>query len=1180
MKKNFNQPRLGSTLLKFNLKMKLTFLFLLTALLGLHANDSYAQKAKVSLDLENATVREVLDNIESNTKFNFVYNTKHVDLQRKLSLKFNKEHIDIVLKRLFGDTNTHYKVKGIQVVLWKSIKKKQSKVPIVKQISVEPESIQAIVSGTITDKDGTPLPGANILEKGTANGTQADFDGNFSLSVEDENAVFVISYLGFATKEVPLNGKTNITIVLEESAAGLDEVVVVGYGTQKKVNLTGAITSIKTEELNEIPTNNLSNTLAGRAPGVNITNTSGLSGASSSIRIRGSFGEPLYVIDGIVRDKEAFDALNANEVDQLSFLKDAATASIYGSRAGNGVILVTTKKGVEQKPVFNFQTSYSYSLPTQTLLSDLTTATDELIYQNRVAEFNGTTPPNGPVEFEYFENRSYNVNDFIWRNPSSRDYSLSVAGGGKAVTYYTLASYRGEDGSFKGLDYNKFNLRSNVSAELSKSITLDLNVAASQQNHDRFYWPFSPDDDYDVSDLYRVTFNWPKTYPFYTEADGTPSNQITDYPVQTPMGSWLAWSVIDQIVGNRYIKTRKRQLSSIASLNIDLGKFIPGLSTKFVGSYLAEDYMRKHFLTFQNNYVFNQADPDGNRFIPGAPDPNKTNTFTFSQNQEFLSYNINTSWEYQADWFINYQNTFGDHSVNSMVVFEQAENGLYGAYAKAEDPVTNYDQDFVYSTDAERRYGSGYEEIGARQSIIGRVNYDFKEKYIAEFSFRYDGNTLFPKNGRWGFFPSVSAAWRISEESFLSDTDWLNELKLRASYGTTGNDLDVNNNRISPFSFVNTYSNNGSYIFGNNLYRGIGPGATPNPNLTWATSTTYNTGIDFETLNRKLVGTLDIFYKKEVDILGSRLVTLPDNYGQSLAPENYAERSWRGGELSVMWRDFSENGKFKYSIYGNIGYAKDQWDKIDQDPIFEPGGLRESETKIGQPINRIFGLNSLGIIRTQEQLDELLAQGFTQFGRTPYLGGLYFEDIRGDGYAPGPDGKIDGNDFQLLSENTVPRVNYGFGFNLGWGNLTMDAHFQGVSNYDRIISNQEGAGMRQHGGTVRPYYPIWASDVWTPDNPDAKYPRVVGRNWYESGTGATSFWIHNGAYVRLKNLNIGYSLPKEVLDNIGVSSVQIFLNGTNLFAISDVTEFHDPEQKNYDSYPVMKSYSVGMNFKF
>lgn len=1045
---------------------------------------------------------------------------------------------------------------------------------------VSSRTVAVTVSGTVTSASGESMPGVNVVEKGTSNGTTTDIDGKYSLSVQ-ENATLVFSFIGYQTQEMAVGGQTVINVVLSEDARNLEEVVVVGYGTQKKVNLTGAITAVKADELNNISSANLSNTLAGRAPGVNITGTSGLSGASSAIRIRGSFAEPLYVIDGIVRDKEAFDALQPNEVDQLSFLKDAATASIYGSRAGNGVVLVTTKQGVAQKPTFGFQTSYTVSTPTQTLLSDQYKATDELIYQNRVAEFLGTTPPNGPEEFAYFENLSYNVNDFIWRNPTSQNYALSVTGGSDKLTYYSLLSYRGEEGSYKSLDHGKVNLRTNVTAKITDAIKLNLNVSANQQNHDRFYWPFSPDDDYDVSDLYRVSFNWPKVYPFYTEADGTPANYITDYPVQTPMGSWLAWSVIDQIVGDRYIKTRKRQMNTIMALDVDLGKYVEGLSARVSGNYLGYDYMRKKYLTFQKNYVFNQADPDGNRFLPAAPDPNKTNTFTFSNNEPFLSYELNTGWNYQFNAFLNYDRTFGKHGVTGMLVYEQAENGEYGAFARAQDPITSYDQDFVYSTDAEKRYGNGWEDIGARQSLIGRVNYNFNERYIAEFSFRYDGNTLFPKDKRWGFFPSVSTAWRISEESFMEGSrSWLDELKLRASYGSTGNDLDVNGNRIRPFSYNRVYTNAGSYIFGDELYRSIQPGATPNPNLTWATSTTYNVGVDVTTMNGRLTGSLDVFKRVEEDILGSRLVTLPDNYGQSLAPENYAARSWRGGELSVMWQDHAFNDKVKYSVYGNTGYARDQWDAIDEDPVFGPGGNRHFETRIGQPLNRIFGLRAMGMVRTQEQLDALLETGFKQFGRNPYLGGLIFEDVRGDGYAPGPDGKIDGNDFQLLSNNAAPRLNYGFGLNVEWRNFSVAAHFQGVGVYDRIISNQEGPGMRQHGGAVRPYYPIWTKDVWTPENPDADYPRPIGSNWYESGTGASSFWIRNGAYLRLKNINVGYNLPKAWMSRIKVDRAQLFFNGNNIFAIADIKEFHDPEQKNYDSYPLMRSFTFGIDVKF
>ena len=1049
-------------------------------------------------------------------------------------------------------------------------------------VSAHSQTTGQEVTGRVSDERGDGLPGVNVSVKGTNRGTVTDVNGSYSISADNSSTTLVFSFVGFTSQEILVGNRTTIDVTLTTDVKGLSEVVVVGYGTQKKVNLTGAVTAVNAGELVNMTASNLSNTLAGRAPGVNVTNTSGLAGATSRIRMRGAFGEPLFVIDGIVRDKQAFDAVEAGEVDQMSFLKDAATAAIYGSRAGNGVVLITTKKGGKSKPVFNFQSNYTTASPTMTLLSDLTTATDELIYQNRVAEFNGTALPNGPEEFEYFKNLIYNVHDFIWRNPSNHRQSLSVSGGNDKISYYSLLSYRGEKGSYTSVDHGKVNLRSNVTAHISEDITMDLNIGASQLNLDRFYWPFTGDDDFDVSDLYRVTFNWPKTYPFYTEADGTPADYVTDYPVQTPMGSWLAWSVIDQVIGNRYIRTREREMSSILSINFKLDKFIPGLSTKISGAYVAEDYMRKKFLTFQKNYVFNQADPEGNRFLPAPPDPTKTNTFTFSQNQPFMSYDMQINWNYQLNWFLNYNRTFGKHTVEALGVFEQAENGGNWVNSRAENPLTSYDQMFVYPTDREMRATNGTETIGARQSYIGRLNYNFDSRYIAEFSFRYDGNTLFPKHKRWGFFPSVSAAWRISEEPFFKNMSHkIDELKLRASYGTTGNDLNVNNDRINAFAYTYKYVNSGSYMFGDRLFTAIAPGATPNPNLTWATSTSYNFGADAAFLNNRLNTSLDVFVRKETNILGSRLVTLPDNYGQALAPENYAARSWRGGEFQLEWRDRAFGSEVNYSINANIGYARDRWDIYDEAAAFAPGGNRHFQSRIGRPENRIVGLKAIDIVRTQEQLDALLAENFTQFGRKPYLGGLYFEDVRGDGYSPGPDGKIDGNDVQLLSTDNTPRFNYGFGLNFSYKGFSVQTHFQGVLKYDRIISNQEGPGMRQHGGAVRPYYPIWASaDVWTPENPGGKYPRPIGQNWYESGTESSSFWIRNGAYARLKNLNVAYNLPSNWISAIRLDGAQLFFNGTNLFAISKMKEFHDPEQLNYDSYPIMKTFTFGLDIRF
>ncbi len=1005
--------------------MKVTLILCFLAI-QLSAASVYSQYVSLNLSMKNTTVGAVINSIKSQTGYEFSYDADLLDkVIGTVSVDMKNEQIETILNKIFGGTDINFRVLNNRIFL-KEEPGKLKNLSVVNQ-----QQSQKTVKGTVVDAANIPVIGANVFVKGTTHGTITDMDGNFTLTNVAENSTLVISYIGFLEKNVEVGNKTSFDIVLLEDSKKLEEVVIVGYGTQKKVNLTGSITAVNASELSGISTSNLSNTLAGRAPGVNITGNSGLMGASSNIRIRGGFGEPLFVIDGIVRDKDAFDALEVNEIDQLSFLKDAATASIYGSQAGNGVVLVTTKGGTQQKPMFNYQGSYTFMTPTQELFSDMFTATDELIYQNRVAQYQGLATPNGEKEFEYFKDKNYNVNDYIWQTPWNQKHSVSVSGGNEKVTYYALGSYIGEEGSYKNLENDKFNLRSNVTAKITDQIKMNFNLAANQQNQQRFYWPFSDDDEQTIGDLYRCTFNWPKTYPFYLNADGSPANNVTDYPVQTPMGSWQAWNVVDQVVGDRYIKTRKREVNAILSFDIDLGKFIPGLTTKLVGNYIGNDYMRKKYLTYQHNYVWAAANSDQNRFIPAAPDPNKMNTFTFSQNQEFLSYNVHSLWSEQLNWFLNYNHSFGKHDVSGTLVWEQQANGGEKVYAKGESPLTNYDQMFVYSTDAERRWGDAWEVTNGRLSWIGRFNYTYDQKYIAEFSFRYDGNTLFPKEKRWGFFPSFSGAWRISNESFMENTsNWLDNLKIRASYGTTGNDLNVNNKEIEPFSYMNVYQSGYSYIWGDNLNLGIEPGATPNPYLTWATSATYNVGFDFGVLNNRLSGSFDAFYKTEKDILGSRIVTIPDTYGQSLAPENYAERSWRGVEFNAMWRDKAFGGQLDYSIYGNVGFSKDQWDVLDQTALYSPGGNLEEFSAIGKPLNRLSGLKTLGIIRTQEQLDELLAKGFKQYGRNPYLGGLYFEDVRGDGYSPGPDGKIDGNDVQLLSDNAAPRINYGFGTNL------------------------------------------------------------------------------------------------------------------------------------------------------
>ena len=1061
---------------------------------------------------------------------------------------------------------------------------------------------QVTIKGTVKDTAQNPLAGASVQVKGAKNGVLTESSGNFSIGAPASAGTLLISYAGFVTQEIPFSGNVeNLEIQLKRSIASIDEVVVIGYGKQRKGDITGAVSTVSMNKINDVPITNLSNALAGRAPGMTIINNSGLAGAASSISIRGSFNNPLIVIDGIVKDKAAFDALDPNEIDQFSVLKDAAAASVYGASAGSGVIVITTKRGNIGKPVFSAQVSTTTQRPTQTMLADQASAEDELIYQNRVTQFNNeinnqnTALPNNQATLDYFKDHSYNLNDWIWRNPSDKKYMLSVNGGTDKITYYNMISYTDEKGSYQNLGYKKFNLRSNITAKLSDAISLNLNLAAFQQNTDRFYWPFSSSDDlknYNVSDFYRTTFNWPHYIPPYLAADGTPASpgEVTPYPTAPDYGGWRGWNVADVVLSNqRYIRARDRQFNPTLTLDIKLDRFIEGLSTKFVGNYEANDFFQKSWLNFSKSYNFGTVPGQPVNYLPAPPNPAQTQVFSFNTallnnfaQYPFLSEYMSTGWKYQLDWYLNYDRKFGQHSINAMAVFEQTEGKDYNTTALANQPVTTIDQFFAYSQASGARNGYGGETVMASQAWIGRVHYDFASRYIAEFSFREDGRYEFAPGHQWGFFPSGSVAWRISKESFFQNITWVNDLKLRGSYGTTGNLYDVSNNPITPFQFQTYYQNNGGYVFGNNYNIGIGPTATPNPDITWATTINRNLGIDFTLLRNRLSGTFDVFSNIMKNIYGSPGITLPTTYGQTLAPTNYAKRAFHGWEYSLQWQD--RIGKVAYGINANMGFAIDKWELFYQDPQYLPGGPQSFRNAIGQPADRIFGYQADGLIRTQDQLNALIASGYTYASGgkngVPYLGAILYKDIRGQSYSSTPDNRIDGNDVVLLSNNGKPRINYGFGGNASWNGFTIDAHFQGVAMYDVMISNQDGAGIRQWGGGTRLYYPIWAKDVWTPDNPNAIYPRVTGNNWDADGSVGSSFWLRSGAYLRLKNLNIAYSLPYQWVQKAGMLSVQVFVNGTNLLTFSKLKEFQDPEQQNYDSYPIMKTFTAGLNIRF
>lgn len=1146
---------LHAGLKKFLRIMRITTAIIFVLSMQVYAK-SFGQVDKINLKM-NSNFKEVIEQLEKISGYRFVLKYDQSILDEKVNVDYVNERIDRILDDLLKDTGFTYKVIDRYIAI----------VPTGEANNADQ---QESVSGKVTDSSGAPLPGVSVVIKGTTTGTITDAAGGYLLSNVPDKATLVFSFVGMKTQEIVAAGKTTVNVVLADESIGLEEVVAVGYGVQKKVNMTGSVSSVKTESLLTIPAANLSNTIAGRAAGVTVVNSSGLAGASSNIRIRGSFAEPLYVINGIIKGKTDFDALDAAEVESVNFLKDAATAAIYGSKAGNGVVLVTTKSGSKQKPKFEYKGSVTTARTTRPVQDY--TATEELEYMNNVAVTQGQPKPYSSEIFDYFKDKNYRINDYIWQNPNVQQHNLSVNGGSEALTYFLSMGYHTEEGSYKNLNYDRYNFRSDVTAKITERFNVNINLSGNQRTYHRWYWPYDGAEDFNVGDFYRATFNWTRLYPFYVDKNGNPSTNTNDYPVSP--GSWNP--VFLMLNSGAYRDIKYRTLDGIIRFNWDLGSVVKGLSSHFAVNYSGTDRNGKAFIIQNKTYIL-QRQGGANPFVTAPIDPVKINIHNLSSNYNTVAEEFSLGSSYQVNWDLSYARTFGKHAVSALAVYERAHDNSKALNGQAEDLLTTQiDQIFNASSDRLKRWFNGSEGESARESWIGRTSYSYADKYMAEFSFRYDGNYKFIKEKRWGFFPSFSAGWRVSEEEFMKSVPYLSNLKLRASYGTTGSDYDYQNDRpIEAFRWSQIYNKTTGFMFGDAYYDGLTPGPMPNPNITWSTLKNWNAGFEYGLFENRLSGEFDVWGKKESDILWTRLGSTPSTLGASLPAVNYAARSFNGYEISVSWND--KISDLKYSVYGNMGYSKDKWDVFDEAAALTDGTYKDNwRSIIGKPQDRVYGYISKGIIRTQEQLDALPA-GYQQFGQTPKLGMILYEDIRGDNFKEGADGKIDGNDQTYLSDNGIPRINYGFGFNLEWKGLAVNAHFQGVGSYDRMVSTRNTSGVFQ---IDRPYFEIWASNYWTPENPNAKYPRVANEwdNGNYGGQGST-FWIRNGAYLRLKNLDINYTLPQKWYTNLGLSSVKAFVNGTNLFSIDGIDE-HDPEQKTLDSYPVMKTYTAGLIVNF
>jgi TonB-linked SusC/RagA family outer membrane protein len=1010
------------------------------------------------------------------------------------------------------------------------------------------ESQQDIsLTGTVVDQTGEPVIGANIMEKGTANGTVTDAEGKFTLNVS-AGAVLQVSYIGFLKQEVTVGSRTTLNIRLMEDALALDEVVVIGYGTQKKVNLTGAVSAINAAEIQNIPASNLANVLSGRLSGVKFTqNMGGRPGNSSAIAIRanGSWNttDPLYVIDGVVRDKFAFDGLDASDVENLSVLKDGASAAIYGSRAANGVILVSTKKGSIGKPVISY--TGSIGLEDATRIPATETAYDHSVFVNDALAVNQVALTDfryyTESELEHLKTHSYRWIDIGWKEPLLTRHSLNVNGGNERVRYFIGGTYYYETGSFDNMKFTKYNLRGNIEANITKDLVVSLHLNTDIRNDRKPFWNNDNDND-NLYDLFGSLLQFASPYiPPYTSDGKAVGNYISNHSLF--------------LTRNGYNNRKYSRYEASVSLEYKIPR-VQGLSVKMLYNNYSSHKFTKHFTRPFPVYVL-KTEGEHNHIIV----PDEIVSVRTLNARDWINERYDAGSSYQLNGFITYDRTFGQHAVNALLVYEQAEGTTDWFRGQRNNYISDaVDQLFAGSSDANDSTVDGNGTEDGRQSYVGRFTYGYADKYLMELSFRYDGSVRFSPEKRWGFFPSASAAWRISEEGFFkNNVRFVDQLKLRGSVGLLGNDL------VGGWQWMQRYKFAAGAQYGSTM-KGVEADVTPNPYITWEKSLNYNGGLDAGFFSNKLTVGLDAFYKHTYDVLGSRIASMPSTFGGNLPSENYGIVDSKGVEVELGYK--GRAGKdFTYYVKGNWGYATNKLIKRD-----EAENIRPYQSQIGLNLDRAMGYIFTDIIRTQEDLDAL-PEGYTIFGATPELGMMNYKDIRG-ATSDEPDGKIDGSDQEWILEHTTPPVTYGFSLGGSWNGLSLDVFFQGFAG-NQLFLKPRDTGIEQ----AMVNFAIW-NDHWTPDNVDAEFPRATRHQLRNNST----FMRRNGSFLRLKNISLSYALPKSVLSKAGIGQLSFFLTGTNLFLLEDHVKQFDPEFGNNDDnfriFPIMKNYSFGVNLSF
>ena len=992
------------------------------------------------------------------------------------------------------------------------------------------------VQGRIVDaKSNEPLIGVTVKEAGTSHGVVTDLDGCFTISVSPD-AKLLVSYVGYKNLQVPVKGKNKLMVHLEENSEILNDVVVVGYGVQKKATLSGAVTSVKGEDLVKAPVTNVSNGLAGRLPGVfAISNTAEPGYDGSTIRIRGvnTFGnaEPLVVVDGV--PGRSLERIDPSTIESLSVMKDAS-AAIYGAQAANGVIIITTKRGKQGKPTVDF--SYNYGLSRPTTVPEMCNAAEYATLLNEIDSYAGNTPRYTSDEIKKFADGSdpWSYPNTDWFAETLKDWSpqsntnVSVSGGTERTRYFLSMSAKTQDGFYRhsATKYKQYDLRSNFDVNLAKG--LDLTANLSGRLEDRKFPTRSSENIFRM--LMRSKPNMPAYWP-----DGTPGPDIEfgDNPVVI---------CTDQ---TGYDRDKRYVLNGDFGLNIQI-PYIQGLSLKLGASFDKTFRFRKIWQTPWYLYSWDGTSYGDNGLPLLQKGKKGYDDARLNQSSE-NNYNI------QLSAILNYNRNFGEnHILNATLGVERIKGrgDSYEAYRRYYIS-TAIDELFAGGQNEINNTGSSYTE--ARLNYFGRLNYAYKQKYLAEVVWRYQGSYIFDQSNHFGFFPGASLGYVISEEDYFKKTlPFIHFAKIRASWGQTGNDL------INAYQYLASYSyNNLMYITnsGATYNQALKENVVPNKNVTWETATQENIGLDLQFLKGELAFTIDYFRNTRKDILWHRNASVPSTSGMTLPDENLGRVRNQGVDFDLSYHHRFGDVMFNAGLNGV--YAKNKilfWD--------EAPGAPDYQRSTGMPIGAGLVYKAAGIYQTQEEIDSDPAHWP---GARP--GDIKFADINGDN-------KLDGNDRIRYNRTSVPTFTYGINLGAQYKGFDVTALLQGAMGGVFFQSTEFG----DFGNFLKSFY----DNRWTEENHSTSYPRTYNRSNEYWVNQSNTFWIHSSDYIRLKNVEVGYTLPNVLTSKIKIERLRFYINGYNLLTIAPCMKDYDPENtsgRGYN-YPLSKIINFGASITF